>query len=144
PAMARITSHLPMAVEIRLVYGKHHLHHLSRNLLRLFVILLESALDVTEIALHTERSRNELHRWDELISRNTLQHLNVLELLLSRLWRVCPEWACLDCNESGQCDACSQPHGADPLGPLIHDTLPLFLPRRKMQCSKSGIVTGLV
>ena len=35
---------------------------------------------VAVFALHAERSRDELHRGNQLVRRNAFQHLNILEL----------------------------------------------------------------
>ena len=83
--MAGVAGHLAMSVEAVSVDGEHHLHHFARSLLRLFVVFLESILDVTEIALDSERCRDELHGGKDLVRRDALQHLYVLELLLSFL-----------------------------------------------------------
>jgi hypothetical protein len=83
--MASIAGHLAMIVEVLLINRGHHLHHLARHLLGLFVILIEMIFNMAETALHSERSGDELHRGNELVSRDSLEHLNILESLFSGL-----------------------------------------------------------
>ena len=64
--MAGVASHFTPSIEILLVQGKHHLHHLAHGLLGLLVALIESAADMTEIAFHSQRSRDELHGRNQL------------------------------------------------------------------------------
>src|SRR5271156_3692758 len=85
--VAGVASHLAMALEVLLINGEHHLHHFPRHQLRLLVVLLERALHMTKLALHAERSGNELHRRNQLIRRNPLEGPDVLELLLCLLRR---------------------------------------------------------
>src|ERR1022692_552595 len=84
-AVARIAGHFAMSPEVILINGKHHLHHFPCRLLRLLVVLLERALHVAKFAAHAQRGGNELHPRNQLIRRNALQDLDILELLLSLL-----------------------------------------------------------
>ncbi len=67
--MTGIASHFAPAIEILLVQRKHHLHHFAGGLLGFLVILIESAADMTEIAFHSQRSRDELHGRNQLPGR---------------------------------------------------------------------------
>jgi hypothetical protein len=49
-----------MPVEIVRIDGEHHLHHFARGLLRLLVVFLKCALHMAEIALNSQRCRDEL------------------------------------------------------------------------------------
>src|SRR5581483_2487727 len=71
-----------MSVEIILIDGEHHAHHLARGLLRLFVIFLEGIFQMAEIALHPQGRGYKLHRGNDLVRGNSLEHLNVLVNLL--------------------------------------------------------------
>jgi uncharacterized membrane protein YidH (DUF202 family) len=84
-AVAGIARDLAMSLKIIFIDGKHHLHHLARGLLGLFIVFVESVMHVAELALHSQRSRNELHRRDYLLCRNAFEFLDVLELLFGFL-----------------------------------------------------------
>src|ERR1700689_3462759 len=71
-----------MAIEVLLIDSKHHAHHLSRRLLVFIVILFEGIFPMTEIALHPERGRDELHGGNKLVGWNSSEYLDVLVNLL--------------------------------------------------------------
>ena len=77
--MTRITTDPALPIEILLVDGEHHLHHFSRGLFGLLVILLESVMNVAELALDSERSGDELHGRKQIVGGNVLQYLHILE-----------------------------------------------------------------
>jgi hypothetical protein len=83
--MTRIAGYFAMGVEIILVDGERHLHHLPRCLLRLLVVFVERILNVAKIALNSQRSRDELHGREYLLGWNALEHLYVLELFFGLL-----------------------------------------------------------
>ena len=55
---------------------------MARGLLGRFIVGIELALYVAEVAFHSERRGDELHGREHLIGWGTLQGLNVLEGLL--------------------------------------------------------------
>src|SRR5579872_7394046 len=87
--MTCIARYFAMPVEIVRVDREHHFHHLARSLLVLLVVLFKRALHVAEIALYSERRGDELHRRKYLLRRHSLEHLDILELLLRLLRSRC-------------------------------------------------------
>ncbi len=85
---AFVTGNLAAALEVFLIDRHHHVDHLARCYFRLFVVFLVRMRHVAILAFDSKRSRNELHRGNHLIRRNSLQRLNILELLF-REFRPC-------------------------------------------------------
>ena len=52
--MAGVAGHLAVALEIFLIDGEHHLHHLPRNVLGLLLIFIERALNMAEGTFNAE------------------------------------------------------------------------------------------
>src|SRR5207245_10871047 len=50
-----------------------------------YTTLFRSVFQMAEVALHSQRGRNELHRRNELVGGNSFQHLDVLVNLLGGL-----------------------------------------------------------
>ena len=74
-----------MTIKVVFIDSEHHSHHLARRLLGFFVILFKRVFQMAEVALHSQRGRNELHRRNELVGGNSFQHLDVLVNLLGGL-----------------------------------------------------------
>ena len=98
--MAGVAGDLAMSVEIVLVDGHHHRHHLARDQLWLLIILIKMILNVTETTLHSQRRGYELHGRNQLVRRNVLQYLNILESLPSSYRCALGSWraGCLSCQ----------------------------------------------
>src|SRR6185436_8473915 len=88
----RRTIHLAMAgpaadhlasAEVRGVDGVHHLNHLARRDLARRVDGVVGRMTLE--AAHAQRGREQPHRAHELVDRNALEHLDVLERLVRRL-----------------------------------------------------------
>jgi hypothetical protein len=114
-----------MSLEVVFINGEHHLHHLSRSQLRFLVILFAGAFHMAELASHAQGRGDELHPGNYLVSRNSLQNLNIFELFfrLSRTSggrrssaRLRPSRADLN---SPNCEECDYPDNPDksPLAP---------------------------
>ena len=76
-AMTGVAGHLALSLEVGLVEGKHHLHHFPRRLLGFLIVLLEGSFRVAEATFHAERTGNELHGRNQLVSRKVFQDLDV-------------------------------------------------------------------
>ena len=61
-----------MIVKVVFIDREHHAYHLARRLLGFFVILFKRVFQMAEVALHSQRGRNELHRRNELVGGNSL------------------------------------------------------------------------
>src|SRR5207244_2006488 len=90
--MAGVAGDRLLGIKVVPVNGSHHLHHPPRGLLGFLVIFLQSPFHVAITAFHAQRVSDELHGRDELISRNFLQHLNILICLCCR---HCARWRCV-------------------------------------------------
>src|SRR5690242_15384426 len=104
-AMARVAGHLAVAIEISLIDGSLHLHHLARDTLGLFVVLIEVIFDVAKLAIHPKRRIDELHCGNELIGWNLFEHLNILERVFrsrNRRGSLLRGWCTLRENESSE------------------------------------------
>src|SRR5271165_4628364 len=99
--VARVAGDFAMAFEVAVVDGKHHLHHLARGLLWLFVVFVESVSDVAVLALDPQGGGDELHGWNELVGGDRLQDLDVFEGLLGGLRRRW-DWRALRHGERGE------------------------------------------
>src|SRR5262245_56563613 len=87
-AMTGVAGHDLTAAEVALIDPGNHLHHPARGPLEVVVVgVLRPApaafIDMAVSAVHAERRGEEPHRPHELVDRNALEHLNVLEDLLS-------------------------------------------------------------
>jgi hypothetical protein len=83
--MAGVARDFLPRVEAVLIDGQRHGDHAARGLLGRFVVGIELALHVAEVAFHSERRGDELHGGEHLIGWRALQGLNILELLLGGL-----------------------------------------------------------
>jgi hypothetical protein len=81
--MAGIAGDLAMALEVVFVDRHHHVDHLARGDFGLFVVLFVRVFNMAVLAFNAERSRNELHRGNDLLGGYTLKGLNIFELLFS-------------------------------------------------------------
>src|SRR5579864_6501145 len=75
--MACIAGDKLSAPEIRLIDGFHHRHHLARDLLHRFFVLIERAFNVAERAVHTRLAFDQVHRLIDVAGRDAPQHLDV-------------------------------------------------------------------
>jgi hypothetical protein len=82
--MACVAGDLTVPVKTILIDRTHHHYHLARDQFRFLIVLLEMILNVAKSALDSQGSRDKLHAWNDLIRRNVLQDLNVLEMALGR------------------------------------------------------------
>src|SRR5258708_25930013 len=83
-----------MTVKIVFIDCEHHAHHSARRLLGFLVIFFECVFQMTELALHSERRRHELHGGHHLVSWKSLEYLDALiKLLRGRAnWGTCRGW----------------------------------------------------
>src|SRR5664279_3105188 len=93
--MAGVAGDVALSGKVILVYSQDHLDHLPSCLFWLLVIAVECVFDVTVLAAHAERLRNELHRRNELIGGSSFQHLDIFVDLFCRFGtsdrlRLCP------------------------------------------------------
>src|SRR5580658_208598 len=96
--MAGIAGDFAVAFETVFIDGEHHLHHFAGGDFGLFVVLFEIeaflAADVAVLAFDAERSGNELHGGNYLVSGNALQNFDVFVLIFGEfgsgggLWRA--------------------------------------------------------
>ena len=77
PAMACVTSDFLSTLEIVLIDGLHHRHHLTSHFLHRSARFAIRQMAV--VAGDTERSFKKLHRRNQLVRRRSLHHLDVLE-----------------------------------------------------------------
>jgi len=131
--VARVARHFTMTFEIPLVDGKHHLHHLARGLFWLFVVLIKCASHMTVFALNAKRGGDELHGRNELVRRDPLQYLDILESLIGRLSRRRAGSALSKGEERTQCNRSRQPSGQCRHGFVIHKD---FRPWISSKCIK--------
>ena len=68
-----------MTLEVVFIDRHHHFDHLARRDFGLLVVLFVRMRNVAELAFDAERSSNELHRGDDLVGRDSLESLNILE-----------------------------------------------------------------
>src|SRR6266498_5696874 len=93
-AVAGVASHFAMSVEIVLIDGCRHLHHLASHLFRFFVVFLKCSTHVAMVAADSQGCSNELHCGNQLLGRGVFQNLDILKALAGGLWRSagCGGW----------------------------------------------------
>jgi len=87
-AVAGVAGDLAVTLEVVFIDRYHHFDHFARRDFGLLVVLFVRMRNVAELAFDAKRISNELHRGYDLVGRDSLESLNILEFFFRELGRA--------------------------------------------------------